>query len=262
MPSSKTVEIHHDSYTIETSPGKPVPLEVHPHVFKYSNVITWSLWLSYILFQFNFARVIQHGTPHLMWRMWVVLLAEVLLSFQELVLAVNTIFALFCAKELRARPWYQLIGSAAPTIDVFITCCGEPVDVVADTVAAAVAQEYPSQRFRVFVLDDGHDEKLREAVEALSKQSSEKDGPQLWYISRRLKAAVKSYFKAGNLQYGIEETERLGGSEFLASLDADMIPESDWLRRMMPHLILENEMALACPPQVYDRSKAPPCAYY
>jgi len=255
MPPSKTVEIRRGPYRIEQYPGQPVPLELHPKIFTLSNVISWGLWSFYIIFQFNFARMVQIGSPTLIWRMWVVLFAEVCLSFQELVLAINTIFALFCAKEARVRPWYRLVGSSAPTIDVCVTCCSEPVDVVIDTVAAAVAQDYPSQRFRVFLLDDGHDEALREAVGALSEKSAERNGPQVIYLSRQLKPGVKSHFKAGNLQFGIEETRRFGPSDFLACLDADMIPEPEWLRRIIPHLILDDELALACPPQVFQSSK-------
>lgn len=250
MPSAKRVEIQPASYKIEQSSGESVPLELHPRLFKFSNIITWGLWSLYIVFQFSFAWSVQIVTNKLLWRMWVVLLAEVCLSFQEAVLAVNTILALFGADGTRARPWYRLTGSEAPTVDVFVPCCGEAVDVVVDTLAAAVAQDYPAQRFRVFLLDDGHDENLREAVEVLNKQSAERNGPQVRYLSRELAPGVKSYFKAGNLQFGIEETRRLGGSEYVASLDADMIPEPDWLRRMIPHLILEDQLALACPPQV------------
>jgi cellulose synthase/poly-beta-1,6-N-acetylglucosamine synthase-like glycosyltransferase len=144
------------------------------------------------------------------------------------------------------------MGKSSPTVDVCVTCCGEPVDVVVDTVEAAAAQDYPPQRYRVFLLDDGHDERLREAIEVLGKRSAANRGPKIMYLSRQVKPGVKSYFKAGNLQFAIEETERLGGSDLLASLDADMIPEHDWLRKMVPHLIVEDRLALACPPQVCE----------
>lgn len=255
MPISENVEIRHGVFTIAQSPSEPVPLELHPRLFKLSNVISWGLWALYILFQFTLLLSAQVGTPYFLWRLWIVLLAEVCLSTQEVVLAISTILALFGAKEFRARPCYRLIGSAAPSVDVFVPCCGEPTDVVVDTIAAVIAQDYPSHRFRVFILDDGHVEILREAVEALSIKSAEKNGPHVRYLSRKLEAGSKSYFKAGNLQFGIEESGRLGGSEYVASLDADMIPESDWLRKMVPHLILGEKLALACPPQVLTEYK-------
>lgn len=103
---------------------------------------------------------------------------------------------------------------------------------------------------RIFVLDDGHDRNLRDAVLALAERSKTENGPAVYYLSRNVEPGSKSYFKAGNLQFGIDESEKLGGSEFIASLDADMIPEPGWLRRMIPHLLLHGDIALACPPQV------------
>jgi cellulose synthase/poly-beta-1,6-N-acetylglucosamine synthase-like glycosyltransferase len=77
------------------------------------------------------------------------------------------------------------------------------------------------------------------------------NGPLVVYHARKLEHGTKSYFKAGNLQYGIDITGRSKEpSEYIAGLDADMIPEIDWLRRMVPHLILDDRLGIACPPQV------------
>lgn len=243
---------HLGSYEIQELPREPARLECYPNLFKYSNIFAWCLWFFYIIYQFNFTCIFQNASPNFMWRVWLVLLAEFLLSIQEIAWGLGAVFALICGKKAPPRPCYRLVGNSAPTIDVFITSCREPNDVIIDTVAAAMAQDYPPQRFRVLLLDDGHDEKLREAIESLSRKSAGANGPQLRYLSRKVEAGSRSYFKAGNLQFGIEESMRRGGSEYIASLDSDMIPELDWLRRMIPHLILDNEMALACPPQVFD----------
>lgn len=40
-------------------------------------------------------------------------------------------------------------------------------------------------------------------------------------------------------------------SEFIAGLDADMIPSPHWLRTMLPHLLCDPDVALACPPQTF-----------
>ncbi len=244
------IEIHKDSYKILKTAGQTVPLESQPRLFKYSNVTTWSLWCVYVFYQLYFAWSVQRHAPNLLWQMWVALFAELSLSFQEAVLALNTILALFCAQRVSRRPCYQLLGGSAPTVDVFICSCREPIDVILDTVKAAAVQDWPSRQFRVFLLDDGRDERLREAIERLDANSSKRNGPRIVYLSRVVKRGVKSYFKAGNLQFGLEESGRYGNSELVASLDADMIPQRDWLRRIVPHLILDSQVALACPPQV------------
>lgn len=247
-----TVNTHLGPYEIQERPREPFRLERYPSLFKYSNIFAWCLWFFYIIYQLYFTYVLQNASPNFMWRVWLVLLAEFLLSMQEIVWGLSAVFVLICAKDAQPRPCYRLVGNSAPTVDVFIPCCREPNDVIIDTVAAAVAQDYPPQRFRVFLLDDGHDEKLREATERLSKKSAETNGPQVRYLSRKLEVGSRSYFKAGNLQFGTEESMGSGGSEYIASLDSDMIPEPDWLRGMIPHLVLDNKMALACPPQVFN----------
>lgn len=255
MALRKTEKIRRGPYQIKRSFPEPLPLELHPKIFKASHIFTFTSWIVYIVFQFLFAWSVQTNTarPKLLWRMWIFLWAEVALSFQQVVGVINIILSLYAADESRRRPSYRLIGSSAPTVDVFITCCGEPTDIVVDTVAAAAALDYPPQQFRVLVLDDGHDEMLHEAIKILVKKSTENAGPQIKYLSRNLAPGVKSYFKAGNLQFGIEETRLWGGgSEYLASLDADMIPKPGWLRMMVPHLILEDALAMACPAPVIE----------
>lgn len=39
-------------------------------------------------------------------------------------------------------------------------------------------------------------------------------------------------------------------SQYIVGIDADMIPERHLLRALLPHLINDDKMAMACPPQV------------
>lgn len=250
MPSSEPFEARSGPYTIQRSPAIPFPLEIHPFQFKTSNIVAWSLWWLYVACQFNFATSVQNGSLHILWRMWLALFADFCLSFQEVVYAISILFPLCSVVKTVARPRYQLTGDSSPTVDVLVTCCGEPVDVIINTITAAAAQDYPSTRFRVFLLDDGHDERLRQAIEELKVVLEKEKTTQIIYLSRDIKPGARSYFKAGNLQYGIDESCRLGSSEYIAGLDADMIPDSTWLRKMVPHLILDPGLALACLPQV------------
>lgn len=47
------------------------------------------------------------------------------------------------------------------------------------------------------------------------------------------------------------------GAEFVAGLDADMIPEPGWLRTIMPHMLDDPLIALGCPPQVFPKKRRP-----
>ena len=177
------------------------------------------------------------------------LFAEVLLSLEDVVTTFGIISPLFTLKNYPVRASYLLRGSSAPTIDVCVTSCGEAAEIVANTLAATIEQDYPSECFRVLLLDDGRDPKLEAAAKLLAEERRS-EGPQVLYRARQHTPHERSFFKAGNLQYGLRETEKLGASQYFAVLDADMIAQPDWLRRMIPHLIVDDKTALACPPQV------------
>lgn len=152
------------------------------------------------------------------------------------------------AMKKRQRPKLRLVGNDVPLVDVFITCCKEDNDIVLDTVHAACDLDYPQGKFRVIVLDDGNVDGLRHAIHALSQTYN-----NLYYVARPKHAGVPHHFKAGNLNYGLEWVHGLpgGAAEFMAALDADMIPEQTWLRAVLPHLLIDPKMALACPPQLF-----------
>jgi hypothetical protein len=169
----------------------------------------------------------------------------------EISVAVPTFLHLFMTMFIlnpRKRPKLRLTGDDVPDVDVFITCCREETDLVLDTVRAACEVDYPVDRFRVVVLDDGRDNDLAEECEKLRQFSC----PNLYYMAREKIPGKPHHFKAGNLNYGFEEVAKLPGgpAQFAAALDADMIPERKWLRAIMPHMLIDERMALACPPQV------------
>ena len=257
-----TAEIHQEPYTIHKYPNpEPIPIEQHPKLLRNSSFVSFGFWILYNAIQVRLAWSVQVDEPSFSWRMWGALAAEFLLSFQARVLELSYIFCLASAKTFETRPCYFIEGDRVPTVDVFITCCGEPINVILDTVAAAVGQDYPCSRFRVFVLDDGRDRRLREAVETRfgddKRQQENAPSPLVLYLCRKdrndIRPEIMAQPKSGNNQFGLDETERLGGSEYFASVDADMIPEADWLRRVIPHLVLDDRIGLACPPQVWSR---------
>ena len=217
-----------------------------------TSMLTWSLWCLYIGLQI---RVTYYITQVGVWRIWVAILAEVLLTLNEVYHAVEMLLSLTFCNRVKDRPRYRLVGDVAPSVDICITCCGESKDVIMSTVAAAAAQDYPTQSYQVFLLDDGEDDELQSTFDRFKEFTTQAkhEGPQLYYLRRKKELSVRSFYKAGNLCFGLEQIKLRGQkSEYFAALDADMIAERDWLRRVVPHLILHDDMALACPPQVLD----------
>lgn len=124
------------------------------------------------------------------------------------------------ALKKRHRPRLRLQGDEVPTVDVFITCCGEDDDVVLDTIRGACDLDYPQDRYRVIVLDDGASAALESAVRGLSMIH-----PNIFYMAREKIPGKPHHFKAGNLNYGLDAVHNLpgGASKFMAALDADMV---------------------------------------
>ncbi|KAL9576391.1 MAG: hypothetical protein Q9212_007138, partial [Teloschistes hypoglaucus] len=247
-------EIQCGSYRLRKSPATLYPFEVHLNLFTLSHIFTWSLQLCYTAALVRLIyQIYQDDASSSQWRIYLGLLSDVFLQAPGALAAFNILLALCTREATMPRPEYRLEGDVAPSVDVMITCCGEPVEIIINTVAAAAAQSYPRGRFRVFVLDDGHDNDLKSAVQMLDKRlRGQAAGAPLVYLSRNVPHGQPSYFKSGNLRYGIEESQHLdSGSDFVAGLDADMIPEPDWLRSMVPHLLLQDTVAMVVCPQTY-----------
>jgi cellulose synthase (UDP-forming) len=107
-----------------------------------------------------------------------------------------------------------------PTVDVFISVCGEPVGIVEQTVAAAVAIDYEPKK--VFILDDGESEEIR----ALAAKFG------VSYL-RRPEHADR---KAGNLNHALGKT----GGELILALDSDQVADPDIVTRIIGFFRIER----------------------
>jgi cellulose synthase (UDP-forming) len=99
------------------------------------------------------------------------------------------------------------------TVDIFITTCGEPFDLILTTIRAAVAIEYEPKK--IYLLDDKADPKLA--------SWAEKEG--LTYLAR----PEHTDAKAGNLNYGLAHST----GDLILALDADQVPAPDILQRLV-----------------------------
>lgn len=117
-------------------------------------------------------------------------------------------------RKTRGEP---LPPSDTATVDVFITCYNEPVEIVQETVQAAVAIRHPH---RTYVLDDGNSPAMRAMATA--------EGAD--YIVRSAEWVGRGrHAKAGNLNNAMFQTS----GEFLLILDADQIPDPAILDRTL-----------------------------
>lgn len=145
---------------------------------------------------------------------WAFLAVEIMVAIPS---QLHNFWTCFAGKK-RHRPKLRLRGDEVPTVDAFITCCGEDDEVVLDTVRAALHQDYPRDRFRVLVLDDGKSAGLEAYINQLAAVHD-----NVFYVARAKFPGVPHHFKAGNLNNGLEVVDKMGAGEFMAALDADMV---------------------------------------
>lgn len=138
----------------------------------------------------------------------------------------------------------RLVGDQVPTVDVLIPCCGEDVDIILDTVRAACALDYPKDRYRIVVLDDGNSVHVENAIAILRKTHV-----NLFYTARGVD--VTAHSKGANLNHGLCFVDKLGPSEYVAVLDIDMIPLPHFLRALLPELLDQPSLAMTTSPQLF-----------
>lgn len=141
--------------------------------------------------------------------------------------------------------------AALPFVDVYIPTYSEPLAVVAPTVCGAVEIDYPKERFRVFVLDDGfprsktarQPEQRRALVERAQALKALCARHGATYLTRESNAHAKS----GNLNAAMLST----AGELIAILDADHVPTRDFLRSTVGFFIADARAALVQTPHFF-----------
>lgn len=126
------------------------------------------------------------------------------------------------------RPVVEMQGdpSAWPTVDIYIPTYNESLDIVRNTVFAAMDVDYPADRVRVFILDDGRRSEFR----AFAKEA------RCGYITRD----NNLHAKAGNLNAAMKKTD----GELIAIFDCDHVPTRAFLQLTVGWFQRDRRLAL------------------
>jgi cellulose synthase (UDP-forming) len=138
---------------------------------------------------------------------------------------INMCMFVFMTWRLKERDPGPPIEGA--TVDVWITCYDEPLEVLRRTAIGARAIRYPH---RTYMLDDGK----RDEVMAMAEELG------IGYIRRVGNANAK----AGNLNYALSVTS----GDFILQLDSDHVPLPSIVERMLGYF-RDPQMALVQTPQ-------------
>lgn len=117
-----------------------------------------------------------------------------------------------------------------PTVDVYIPTYNEPLSVVRNTVLGALNMDYPHDKMRIYILDDGRREEFRRFAEATG----------CGYITR----PDNRHAKAGNLNHALGVTD----GELIACFDCDHIPTRAFLQIALGWFDRDPNLALVQTP--------------
>ena len=134
------------------------------------------------------------------------------------------------ATPLPSRPSRAARQERFPDVDVFVPSYNEDAGLLGNTLAAAKAMDYPSDRLHVWLLDDGGTLQKRNSLKLLEAQAAASRHKELTQLCddldvRYLTRDRNEHAKAGNLNNGMQHST----GELIAVFDADHAPARDFL---------------------------------
>ncbi|HZH10755.1 MAG TPA: UDP-forming cellulose synthase catalytic subunit [Microvirga sp.] len=139
-----------------------------------------------------------------------------------------------------------------PTVDVFVPSYNEETSLLATTLAAAKAMNYPADKFTVWLLDDGGtDEKCNspnpQTAEAARARRAELQKLCAALDVRYLTRARNLNAKAGNLNNGLDHST----GDLIAVFDADHAPARSFLEETVGFFAVDKNLFLVQTPHFF-----------
>lgn len=120
-----------------------------------------------------------------------------------------------------------------PTVDVYIPTYDEPLSVVRTTVLAAKCMDWPSDKIKIYILDDGHRDEFR----AFAARAG------VGYLDR----GENVHAKAGNLNAALAVTS----GDLVAVFDCDHVPTRSFLQMTVGWFCRDEKLALVQTPHCF-----------
>ncbi|HEV2508609.1 UDP-forming cellulose synthase catalytic subunit [Bosea sp. (in: a-proteobacteria)] len=156
------------------------------------------------------------------------------------------------AMPLPRRKTAPPIAADAPTVDVFVPSYNEEPELLATTLSAALAMDYPAGRLTVYLLDDGGtDEKCNADNFVAASAAQERraalqklcDGLGCTYLTRERNISAK----AGNLNNGLANSS----GDLVVVFDADHAPARNFLTETIGYFGEDPKLFLVQTPHFF-----------
>lgn len=143
--------------------------------------------------------------------------------------------------------------SLLPTVDIFIPTYNEPDEIIRITVTAAIQVEYPKEKVKVYLLDDGS---------TLAKRNHPETGMAAWERHYRLRQMAEELgvgyitretnqqAKAGNINHALQHTD----GDVILMLDCDHVPTHDILKNTIGYFAADENLCLVQTPHFFINS--------
>ncbi|KAI8250196.1 hypothetical protein K4K57_002567 [Colletotrichum sp. SAR 10_99] len=129
---------------------------------------------------------------------------------------------------------FPITEENAPTVDIFLPCCSEPLEILENTYKHIVNIDWPASKLQVHVMDDSASLTVRALAEQYGFNYSVRDDRP------RLR-------KAGNLRWTFARTN----GDFFAIFDADFCPRPDFVKELIVEHLGDDKTALVQSPQYF-----------
>ncbi|MCB1235276.1 MAG: UDP-forming cellulose synthase catalytic subunit [Verrucomicrobiae bacterium] len=153
----------------------------------------------------------------------------------------------------RERPVLpEVADTDLPTVDIFIPTYNESAEVIETTLIAATRIDYPAEKLRVYLLDDGGTEQKRNSSDPRVAGAALDRGETLRLMCRRVGAnyrtrAKNERAKAGNLNAAFADTD----GDLVLVLDCDHVPTEQILRETAPYFVGDAKLFLVQTPHFF-----------
>ncbi|WP_029354417.1 UDP-forming cellulose synthase catalytic subunit [Bosea sp. 117] len=139
-----------------------------------------------------------------------------------------------------------------PHVDIFVPTYNEEATLLASTLAAAKAIDYPADKFTVWLLDDGGTDQKCEQDDPLAAQQAQERRAELTALCeglgcRYLTRRRNEHAKAGNLNNGLEHST----GDLVAVFDADHAPARSFLKETVGYFSQDPRLFLVQTPHFF-----------
>lgn len=117
------------------------------------------------------------------------------------------------------------------SVDVFVPTYNEDLSILEATMIGCLNMRYPH---KTYLLDDGNREEVRELAESL----------KCGYLTRE----DNRFAKAGNINAALKKTS----GDFIAIMDADMVPQPDYLEKTLGYFTDPKTAIVQLPQEFYN----------